>query len=180
MKHLYFLRHGESEFNKANTWSGSSDTPLTSKGVDQAKQAGQKAHKKALKFDLIITSPLSRAKQTALIFAEQMGYNQSKVLVRSDTVERNFGELEGNKNLVASTKYFIDEASIDQYKDVEKLKDLQKRADKFYEYLMSLDAETILVVGHGAFGRALRRRINNRPLSERGSPFQNAELTKFV
>ncbi len=180
MKHLYFIRHGESEFNKARTWAGSSDTPLTDKGKEQARTAGYLAQQKGLKFDLIISSNLSRAKQTAEIFGKEIEYDAKKIIIRPESIERDFGELEGNKRLVAKTKYAIDESAIDSYKDVEKLKDLQKRANEFYEYLCSLDAQTILVVGHGAFGRALHRRIKNQSLKKRGSPFKNAELTKFI
>jgi probable phosphoglycerate mutase len=180
MKRLYFIRHGESEFNKANVWNGSSDTPLTKKGHEQAKQAGRKAEQEGLAFDIIITSPLERAHETAKHVATATGVPHDQIIIYDHFVERDFGKLEGRKDLVATTKYFLDESDIDSYENVERLADLQKRADKVLADLQSLPHDTILIVGHGAIGRALRRAINKEPLGKRGKSFDNAELVRFI
>src|SRR3712207_2041072 len=60
MRRLYFIRHGESEFNKANKWTGSTDTPLTDTGHKQAKKAGKKLRDQGVVFDIIISSPSQR------------------------------------------------------------------------------------------------------------------------
>ncbi len=180
MKRLYFIRHGESEFNKANVWAGSSDTPLTAKGRKQAKQAGLQAKKSGLAFDVVVSSPLSRAHDTAKHVAEAVGIPHDEVIVHQPLIERSFGKLEGRKDLVAGTKYYLDETAIDTYEGVEKLADLQKRADELLAYLHSLPHDTILVVGHGAIGRALRRSIKKEPLNKRGKSFGNAELVRFI
>jgi probable phosphoglycerate mutase len=180
MKRLYFIRHGESEFNKAHTWNGSSDTPLTAKGHAQAKQAGLNAKKKGLNFDAIISSPLSRAHETAKQVATAAGIPHDQIIIYDRFVERDFGKLEGRKDLVAVTRYFLDESDIDSYEGVESLTDLQKRADEVLSYLQALPYDTILIVGHGAIGRALRRSVKKEPLSKRGKSFNNAELVKFI
>lgn len=181
MKHLYFLRHGLSEFNKAGIWTGDTDSPLAPKGVEQAILAGKNAKLEGFMPDLIIASPLSRALDTAKLFAKEIGYPLEKIITDSNLLERGFGTLEGNINLLAETNYKNNEASIDHIDGVEKLLTLQERADKYLTYLNSLDEyATVLVVGHGAYARALRRSINNDPLSFRGEIIANAKLLKFI
>lgn len=180
MKRLYFIRHGESEFNASHAWGGSSDTPLTPKGRKQAKRAGREAREQGLVFDVIISSPLSRAHDTAKLVATELGYPHDKIILHDQFIERDFGKLEGRKDLVAGTKYVIDESAIDPYDGVERLHDLQARMDEFLNFLDNQPHETILVVGHGGSGRALRRAIQKEPLSKRGKSFDNAELVRFI
>ncbi|HVX48100.1 MAG TPA: histidine phosphatase family protein [Candidatus Saccharimonadales bacterium] len=181
MKRLYFIRHGESTFNASGRWAaGSSDTPLTAKGRGQARRAGQKAREEGLGFDIIISSPLARAFDTAKIIAAELGYPEDKIVLSDKFIERDFGKLEGRRDLVAGTKYFIDESAIDSYDGVEKLIDLQARMDEFLEYVRGLPQDTVLVVGHGGSGRALRRAIQGEPLSKRGESLGNAELVRFI
>lgn len=180
MKHLYFVRHGLSEFNKSNTWAGSSDTPLAPEGHDQAKKTGQKIYKQGLVFDVIVSSPLQRAHDTAKHIAEEIGYPPEQIILQKLLIERSFGELEGRKDLRAVTNYMLGEERIDKYKNVEKLEDLHIRAQKVLDYLNTLPHETVLVVGHGASGRALRRVINNEPHNHWGKRYDNAELVQFI
>ncbi len=180
MKHLYFIRHGLSEFNKAHKWAGSSDTPLAPEGHVQAKLAGENAKKQGLAFDIILSSPLKRAHDTALYVATEVGYPHDAIVLDERLIERKFGALEGRKDLIASTKYVLDESAIDKYEGVERLVDLQKRADEVLDHVYSLSHDTVLIVGHGAFGRALRRSIKNDPLHIRGKPYENAILVKLI
>lgn len=180
MKHLYFIRHGMSEFNKAYVWAGSSDTPLTPEGHEQAKEAGRKAREQGLVFDVVISSPLSRAHETAKHVAKALDYPHKNIVIHNGIVERNFGKLEGRKDLLASTKYVLDESAIDTYDGVESMEQLQKRADDFLAHLRTLPHDSILVVGHGAFARALRRSVNKEPLSSRGRRLHNAEIVRLI
>jgi broad specificity phosphatase PhoE len=179
VKQIYYLRHGESEFNKAGKWAGSSDIPLTAKGREQAKAAGAEARKQGLAFDIIVSSPLERAHHTAKHFATELNYPHENIILTPLLVERHFGELEGTNNLLMRAKYLIDESVVDKH-GAEKLVDVQRRAQEALAYLHSLPAENILVVGHGAFGRALRRAINKEPLHRRGTSYDNAKLVKLV
>lgn len=180
MKNLYFVRHGESEFNKASVWTGSSDSPLTKLGKDQAMNVAKEILAKNLKFDLVISSPLIRAFDTAKIICEINNYPLDKVLIDPNTIERDFGTLEGDKNLIIELKYAEDESNIDHIDGVETVAHLQKRADKFYQYLKTLPQDNILVVGHGAFARGLSRSINNIPIGQRHIVLKNGELAKFI
>jgi broad specificity phosphatase PhoE len=181
MRTLYFMRHGESEFNKANEWSESTtNSPLTKKGLEQSQRAGQELKESGVIFDVIISSPLTRAFQTAEQVAKALDYPAKKIHINDRLVERSFGSLEGKKALVATTKYIVDESAIDSYDDVETLADFQARVDDFLKYLQTLPYDNILIVGHGAFGRALRRAVNKDPITKRGKVFGNAEIERFI
>lgn len=180
MKRLYFIRHGESEFNRSKVWNGPTDTPLTAKGRRQAEQTGYKLKNQGLAVDIVITSPLARAHDTALIVAEAAEIPTDRITVHDQLVERDFGKMEGRRDLVATTRYVFDESAIDPYEGVEKLADLQKRMDDFLAYLHTLPHDTIVLVGHGSSGRALRRAARKEPLSKRGKGIGNAELVRFL
>jgi uncharacterized phosphatase len=151
MKKLYFIRHGLSEMNKSGHYAGSTDTPLTDEGRQQAKLAGRNA--KHLNIDLIVSSPLSRALETAQIIAEEIGYQKNKILMSSLISERSWGDWEGQPFRP------IGEDEFDKVPNSEKANDLLKRAGQALRYLESLDSESILVVSHGTFGRALRHHV---------------------
>lgn len=180
MKTLYFMRHGESEFNKANQWTGSTNSPLTVKGFEQARETGKKLKGSGFVFDVVISSPLKRAFQTAEEVARAIGYPVKKIHINDRLVERSFGSLDGKKAVVATTKYILDESAIDSYEDVETLADFQTRVDDFLEYLQTLPYDNILLVGHGAFGRALRRAVNRDPITKRDRVFKNAEVERLI
>ncbi len=180
MKQIYFIRHGQSVMNESDLWAGSTDTPLTELGISQAKAAGLHAKNQGLAFDAIISSPKQRAHHTAKHIAQELGHPIQDIIVDPRLTERNFGELEGTPYINTKLAYHADERSIDAYKDVEPLQDLQNRADEFLEYAMSLPHDTILVAGHSAFGRALRRSVDKLPISERGESFDNAVITRLI
>lgn len=146
MKRLYFVRHGLSEMNVQGLFAGSIDTPLTDEGRRQASIAGKLAQD--LQIDLIVSSPLSRAHETALIIAKEIGYPPEKIHVNSLFTERNFGELEG--------KAWQPDLNLDGVADIEALDTVLNRAEQAVAFLESRPEQTILVVSHGAFGRALR------------------------
>ena len=87
-----FLRHGESIGNAESRWQGQSDYALTEKGRKQARALANRWKSEAVKFDLILASPLVRAKETAEIIASTLGV---KVEFDPILLERNIGEMEG-------------------------------------------------------------------------------------
>ncbi len=90
--HFVFVRHGESIGNAESRWQGQSDYALTEKGRAQARALAERWKSENVKFDLILASPLVRAKETAEIIAAAVGAN-----VEFDPVllERHIGEMEG-------------------------------------------------------------------------------------
>lgn len=87
-----FLRHGESVGNAEARWQGQSDYVLTLKGRAQAQALAKRWKSEGVKFDLIIASPLVRAKETAEIIASALG---TKVVLDPILLERHIGEMEG-------------------------------------------------------------------------------------
>lgn len=87
-----FLRHGESIGNAQSRWQGQSDYALTEKGRAQAQALAKRWKSEGVKFDLIVASPLVRAKETAEIIASALG---AKVEFDPILLERHIGEMEG-------------------------------------------------------------------------------------
>jgi broad specificity phosphatase PhoE len=87
-----FLRHGESVGNAEARWQGQSDYVLTEKGRAQARALAERWQSEGIHFDLIISSPLVRAKETSEIIASRLNVN-----VEFDPIllERHIGEMEG-------------------------------------------------------------------------------------
>jgi broad specificity phosphatase PhoE len=87
-----FLRHGESVGNAESRWQGQSDYPLTAKGRAQARALAERWQAEGAKFDLAVSSPLGRARETAEIVTSAL-----KVKLELDPIwmERNIGEMEG-------------------------------------------------------------------------------------
>lgn len=156
--------------NVAGKWSGTTETPLTNEGRAQAKAAGQAA--KDLNIDYIACSPLSRAKETAKIIAKEIGYPINKIHINPMLIERHFGELEGQS--------WNPDINLDGISDIETSETIIYRANLVLEWLHSVEAEHILVVSHGSFGRALRSLILTEFPFEGPDRLANAELHKWL
>ena len=87
-----FLRHGESIGNAQSRWQGQSDYALTQKGRLQARALAERWQSENINFDLIVASPLSRAKETAEIIAAAL---DAKIEFDPILLERHIGEMEG-------------------------------------------------------------------------------------
>ena len=92
---LVLVRHGQSEWNLKNLFTGWKDPDLTEKGVAEAKAAGLRLKERGLSFDLAFTSELSRAQRTLKLLLEELG--QSGLETRRDIAlnERDYGDLAG-------------------------------------------------------------------------------------
>jgi uncharacterized phosphatase len=170
MKHFYHVRHGLSEMNKLGKVSSSTDTKLTEEGRAQAKKAGISA--KDFGIDLVVSSPLSRAYDTATIIADEIGIDKNKVLTSDLLKERPYGDLEGTEYSLLKT------LNIEDYAGVESWDDLSARAKKAVEWIKSLEAESVLVVSHGSIGRALRQVI--KPDVDVRLKLDNAKIEKWL
>ncbi len=95
MHKLVLLRHGESEWNKENKFTGWQDVDLSEKGVLQAKQAGRILSKAGFSFDLSFTSYLKRAIKTLDIVLEEMNLLWIPEIKAWELNERHYGALEG-------------------------------------------------------------------------------------
>lgn len=101
MTRFFLVRHGETEWNKIRRIQGVSDIPLNDTGRAQAASLGDilAAHT----FDLLVSSPLSRAVETATIIATRLGMPEP--LIVPDLIERNYGEAEGSNGVDLDIRY---------------------------------------------------------------------------
>ncbi len=91
---LYFVRHGETDYNVEGRFIGVSDQPLNKNGIEQAKKTAKLLKKINPKYDLILTSPLKRASQTAEMISKE--FNPELPIIVEDLLkERNYGVFEG-------------------------------------------------------------------------------------
>jgi uncharacterized phosphatase len=146
MQKLYFIRHGLSQMNIHGLFAGHTETPLTDRGRVQAVEAGKQAAQ--LGIDLMVSSPLERAHETAAIIATEIGYSTDKIITSDLFLERNFGLMEG--------KDYEPNLDLGDVPGAETAEQLLERARTAVEWLKMQDADNILVVSHGSIGRALR------------------------
>ncbi len=170
MTNLYFIRHGLSELGKAGLWAGSTDSPLAPEGREQATAAGVAA--RSLSIDYIISSPLSRAYDTACIIALEIGYPVESIEVNKLIVERDFGALEGTP--------WDPDFDVDSVQDAETTVSILDRARRTYDYLLTLTADNVLIVSHGSLGRALRHIIDPAKAFDTTHRFANADIVKLL
>jgi 2,3-bisphosphoglycerate-dependent phosphoglycerate mutase len=162
MARLILLRHGESQWNLENRFTGWVDVPLSPRGVQEAKNAGEKL--RSFTFDRAFTSVLIRAIETLRLVLEAIG--QTNIPVERDKAlnERMYGELQGLNKADTAKKYGDEQVKIWRRSyDVappggESLKDTADRVLPYYENRIKpyvLKGETILIAAHGNSLRAL-------------------------
>ncbi len=162
MARLVLLRHGESQWNLENRFTGWVDVPLSPRGVEEAKNAGGKL--KGFAFDRAFTSVLSRANETLRLVLETIA--QTAIPIEKDKAlnERMYGELQGLDKAETAKKYGDAQVKIWRRSyDVrppggESLKDTADRVLPYYETKIKpclLKGETILISAHGNSLRAL-------------------------
>jgi 2,3-bisphosphoglycerate-dependent phosphoglycerate mutase len=162
MARLVLLRHGESQWNLENRFTGWVDVPLSPRGIQEAKDAGEKL--RTFKFDRAFTSVLARANETLRLALETIG--QTGIPVDKDKAlnERMYGELQGLNKDETAKKY--GEAQVKIWRrsyDVrppggESLKDTAERVLPYYEQTIKpylLKGDSILIAAHGNSLRAL-------------------------
>ncbi|HEY6289659.1 MAG TPA: 2,3-bisphosphoglycerate-dependent phosphoglycerate mutase, partial [Nitrospiraceae bacterium] len=103
MARLVLLRHGESQWNLENRFTGWVDVPLSPRGIQEAKNAGDKL--RGFTFDRAFTSVLVRAKETLRLALDAIG--QSNIPIEKDKAlnERMYGELQGLNKAETAKKY---------------------------------------------------------------------------
>jgi len=148
---IYLIRHGEDEDNARGILNGNRNKPLTKLGISQAKEAGDKLKNK--KIEVIVSSPLRRAKQTATIIAKALGIK--KIYLEADLRERDFGVLTGKlvKDIPLYAEEYIRINSslyLTKGKGVESFLATLKRAKSILKKLKkAYIGKNLLLVSHG-------------------------------
>lgn len=161
---LVLVRHGQSEWNLKNLFTGWRDVDLTEQGVSEAREAGRKLKAQGLTFDVAYTSALKRAQRTLDLMLEEMGQTGLPIVRDLALNERDYGDLSGLNKDDARKKWGEEQVHIWRRSyDIappggESLKDTLARTLPYYvtEILPRvLRGERVLVAAHGNSLRAL-------------------------
>ena len=161
---LVLVRHGQSEWNLQNLFTGWRDVGLTEKGIAEARTAGRQLKALGLHFDIAFTSALGRAQRTLELMLDELGQRSISVLRDQALNERDYGDLSGLNKDEARRKWGEEQVHIWRRSyDVappggESLKDTAARVLPYYlqEILPRvLRGERTLVSAHGNSLRAL-------------------------
>jgi len=112
MKTLVLLRHGQSQWNQENRFTGWVDVPLSPAGVSEAQQAGQLLEEAGLGFDFAFTSRLKRAIKTLWIVLEELDLMWIPVQRSWRLNERMYGALQGLNKTETAAKHGADQVKI--------------------------------------------------------------------
>jgi 2,3-bisphosphoglycerate-dependent phosphoglycerate mutase len=161
---LVLVRHGESEWNKKNLFTGWRDIDLTENGIAEARAAGRRLKAQGIRFDVAFTSALKRAQRSLDFILEEMGQKNLPVIRDQALNERDYGDLAGLNKDDARARWGADQVHLWRRSyDVappggESLKDTAARVLPYYvqEILPRvIRGENVLVSAHGNSLRAL-------------------------
>ena len=170
MSKLVLLRHGQSQWNLENRFTGWKDIELSENGILEAKESGRLIKEKKIPIDIVYSSGLKRAIDTAIIAMKEANYdhlfnNGELIIIKNIAVnERDYGDLTGLNKQETAEKYGKEQVHIWRRSyDVnppggESLKNVVERVKPYFENTMKKDLENrknILLSAHGNSLRAL-------------------------
>ena len=170
MSKLVLLRHGQSQWNLENRFTGWKDIELSENGISEAKKSGRLIKEKKIPIDKVYSSGLKRAIDTAIIAMKEANYdhlfnNDELVIIKNIAVnERDYGDLTGLNKQETAEKYGKEQVHIWRRSyDVnppggESLKNVVERVKPYFENTIKKDLENrknILLSAHGNSLRAL-------------------------
>ena len=171
MKNILLIRHGQSEWNKLNLFTGFKNIELSEQGIDEANKAGQNFKNLNIKFDIVFTSELKRAQETAKIILKNLDqwdylYGEGKIITDIKLNERDYGDLTGLNKKETADKFGEEQVHkwrrgySDQPPNGESLEDVVRRVKTYFEEsinpaIQSADNNNILIAAHGNSLRAL-------------------------
>lgn len=165
---IFLLRHGETNWNQEGRLQGRTDIPLNQNGRSQIRHSAEILAELSPGIDLIFSSPLSRARESAEIVADRLKYSKADILVESLLTERCFGTCEGLSAAERNQKY-----PNGIYPGMEPLEDLFKRAYSALDQIMILSGnkQNILVAAHGAILYAIVTAMTDGQIAYGGTMF---------
>lgn len=170
MTTICLVRHGETDWNALGKIQGRTDIPLNSTGIQQAEECGE--FLKATEWDVMITSPLKRAKQTAEIINQ---YLHLPLEIMDEFVERYFGDAEG-MTLEERMSVYPDR----QYPNQEDRQNLEKRVmEGLYKINQKYKNGKVLLVAHGAVIHSILTILSDDEVSIGNTPLLNACISNI-
>ena len=163
---LVLVRHGQSEWNLKNLFTGWKDPDLTEKGIEEAIEGGRKLKAKGITFDLAFTSVLQRAQKTCQLILDEIGQPDLETIRNQALNERNYGDLAGLNKDDARKKWGEDQVHIWRRSydvpppgdDGESLKDTGARVWPYFMHDVLpqlMGGKTVLIAAHGNSLRSL-------------------------
>jgi broad specificity phosphatase PhoE len=166
---LGLFRHGQTDWNIDLRLQGTADIPMNQFGIEQVQKAASEIARQ--EWDLIISSPLGRAKQSAGIIAAQLGV--AEVTETPLLLERAFGIGEGMLYDEWSAKF----AHLDEIPGAESAQQVTLRAQQLLEHVQNEFAgKRILAVSHGALIRFVLQVVTAGEIPPKGERLENASL----
>ena len=174
-RNLILVRHGQSEWNAKNLFTGWENPGLTDKGLDEAKNAGILISNLNIKFDVLFTSALIRAQLTGSKILEKIGQENINTIKNKSLNERFYGDLQGLNKDECRKKWGLDQVQIWRRSyDVgppggESLKECGERVlpyflDKIYPLV--IEGKNIIVSAHGNSLRSLIKHLDKLSADE--------------
>ena len=159
---LYILRHAQSVANEEGIADSILDTELSGKGKKDAQELTSPLAQNS--YDIFIVSPLKRTIETVQPFLDTL--KNPVVTVEPFTIERDIGEFAGTQ--IGTFTQYCKDNGMDKVscksKEGESIIDVYKRAEKFFDLLVSkYNNKSILVTGHKIFLHSLELAISNKP-----------------
>lgn len=144
---VYIVRHGEVPHNALKQYNNENED-LNENGIRQANELKEKI--KNINYDIIISSPLLRAKHTAQI----INVNNKKILINDKLKERDPGDLSGKPLTVTNRDEYWNYNTTIRYGTSENIREFFKRIYNFLEDLKKEDYESVLIVAHSGVSKA--------------------------
>lgn len=166
---LVLVRHGQSEWNARNLFTGWQDVDLTEQGIAEARRAGEMLRSAGLHFDIAFTSDLIRAQKTLDLILEELGQSGLETIRDQKLNERDYGDLVGLNKAETAQKYGAEQVHIWRRSyDVappggESLKDTAARTLPYFEANILprvLKGENVIVSAHGNSLRAIVMKLD--------------------
>ena len=170
LNYLILVRHGQSEWNAKNLFTGWKDPDLTNQGIEEAKKAGKLVLEKKIELDGMFTSVLVRAINTGKIILDQLGIESLPTTRHQSLNERNYGDLAGLNKDDARKKWGEEQVHIWRRSyDVpppggESLKNTGERVIPYFENKIKplvRKGKNILIAAHGNSLRSLIKELDN-------------------
>ena len=169
-RNLILVRHGQSEWNAKNLFTGWKDPGLTDQGVSEAKNAGKLILEQNIEFDVMYTSMLSRAQKTGNIILGILNHKEIPIIKNEALNERHYGSLAGLNKDDARKKWGEEQVHIWRRSfdipppDGESLKDTADRVLPYFETEIMpkvISGSSILIAAHGNSLRALIMKLDS-------------------
>ena len=177
MHNIYFTRHGETVWNVENKICGMTDSPLTARGQEQARQLGELVRDSGLQIDEILYSPLSRAADTAKAIAAATGL---PARCEPRLREQCFGKYEGTPR--DGAEFRISKTHFaDRYDGGESMMQLAQRIYNLLDELKADTGKTYLLVAHNGIDRVVHSYFYDMTNEEYAAAgIKNCQLVEYT